>query len=147
MDEKQLAKDLFNGTWDLLDSTDRSSADDERMVHMAHASRYHWGQVGSPENRTIGDWQISRVYAVLGRSEPALHHARQALEVCDGHGLGDFHRAYAYEALARGHAVAGETDEARRYTEKALAESVSDEETRTRLLADLGTIPGQTRFW
>lgn len=149
MDEKKLATDLFNGTWDLLESADRSAADDERMVHMAHASRYHWGQVGAPENRTIGDWQISRVYAVLGRAEPALHHAEQAIETCQANGIGDFHLAYGYEALARAYAVAGNPEQARTWTGRAVAAAgdISDQGTRRMLLADLETIPGQARFW
>ena len=42
------------------------------MLHAAHASRFHWGEVGEPVNFARGEWQISRVYAVLGRPEPAI---------------------------------------------------------------------------
>jgi hypothetical protein len=44
------------------------------MVHMAHASRFHWDNVGDDQNRAIGEWQVARVYAVLGRAESALFH-------------------------------------------------------------------------
>ena len=47
------------------------------MIHAAHASRYHWSQVGEPVNVAHGEWQCSHVYAALGRAEPALHHARR----------------------------------------------------------------------
>ena len=50
-----------------------------RCSTAARASRFHWGEVGEPVNRVRGEWQCSRVYAVLGRAEPALWHARRCL--------------------------------------------------------------------
>src|SRR5215218_5000761 len=46
-DERQLAADLFNGVWAIMETEDRSPMQDDRMLHMAHASRYHWEQVGT----------------------------------------------------------------------------------------------------
>jgi len=148
-DERRLAVDLFNGVWRLLENEDRTVEDDDRMVHMAHASRYHWGQVGAPENRSRGEWQVSRVYAVLGRAEPALHHARRGLEICQAQGIADWDLAYAYESLARAHAVAGDKEQARAWTEQALAaaDEIAEDDDRELLLSDLESIPGQPRFW
>jgi DNA-binding transcriptional MerR regulator len=148
-DERQLAADLFNGVWRLLEKEDRSVEDDDRMLHMAHASRYHWGQVGDPVNRSRGEWQCSRVYSVLGRTEPALYHARRGLEICQAHGIGDWDLAFAYESLARAHAVAGDKDQARAWTEQALAaaEDIAEDEDRELLRTDLEAIPAQPRFW
>ncbi|MFJ1702769.1 helix-turn-helix domain-containing protein [Kitasatospora sp. NPDC088346] len=148
-DERQLAVDLFNGVWRLLEREDRSVEDDDRMVHMAHASRHHWGQVGTAVNLSRGEWQCSRVYAVLGRAEPALYHARRGLEICRAHAIGDWDLAFAYEALARATAVAGDRDRAREWTEQALAaaEEIAAPEDRELVLADLEGIPGQPRFW
>src|SRR5437773_7978501 len=56
----------------------------------------------------IGEWQISRVYAALGRPEPSLYHAERCLEICEAHKVGDFPFAYAYEALARAFAIRSE---------------------------------------
>jgi DNA-binding transcriptional MerR regulator len=148
-DERQLAADLFNGVWRLLEKEDRSVEDDDRMLHMAHASRYHWGQVGDPVNLSRGEWQCSRVYSVLGRTEPALYHARRGLEICQAHGIGDWDLAFAYESLARAHAVAGDKDQARAWTEQALAaaEDIAEDEDRELLRTDLEAIPAQPRFW
>jgi DNA-binding transcriptional MerR regulator len=149
--ERQLAADLFNLVWTLLEQTGRTVADDDRMVHAAHASRYHWGQVpaATPAHLARGEWQISRVYTVLGRGEPALHHAGRVLDICQENGIGDWDLAFAYEALARAHAVAGDAAAAREYTDQALAaaEDISGEEDRELVLADLETIPGQPRYW
>jgi uncharacterized glyoxalase superfamily protein PhnB len=141
--ERRLAGDLFNGVWQLLDRPDRTAEEDDRMLDMAHASRYHWDQVGTAENRCRGEWQCSRVYAVLGRAEPALHHANRSLEICHAHGIGDFDLAFAYEALARASAVAGDDEQARAWTERArsAAAGIAEDEDRDFLLADLATIP------
>lgn len=148
-DQRQLAIDLFNGVWRLLEKEGRTADDDDQMLHMAHASRYHWGEVGAPVNRSRGELQCSRVYAVLGRAEPALYHARRSLEICRAHDIGDWDLAYAYEALARASAVAGDREQARAWTEQALAaaEDIVQDEDRELLLTDLETIPAQPRFW
>jgi DNA-binding transcriptional MerR regulator len=148
-DERRLAASLFNRTWTLLEKEDRSRDEDDAMIHMAHASAHHWRQIGTPQNVARGEWQCSRVYAVLRRAEPCLHHAQRVLDICQENDLRDFDLAFAYEALARGHAVAGDAEQARAYTEQALAaaEDIAEADDRELLLTDLETIPGQTRFW
>jgi DNA-binding transcriptional MerR regulator len=143
-DERRLAADLFNGVWTLLETEDRTPAQDDRMLHMAHASRFHWEQVGGPEHLARGEWLCSRVYAVLGRAEPALHHAQRVLDLCEEHTIGDWDLAFAHEALARAHAVAGDLDAAAGAVRaaRAAADDIADPEERDLLLADLATIPG-----
>lgn len=144
---REIAIELFNAVWQLLEQPDRSVDDDDRMLHMAHASRYHWGEVGEPVNRSRGEWQCSRVYAVLGRAEPALYHARRGLAICQQHGIGDFDLAFAYESLARAHAVAGDTEQARDWAAQAreAATDIAEDDDRELLLSDLATIPGPSR--
>jgi hypothetical protein len=147
-DERMLAAQLFNETWRLLEQAGRSQDEDDRMLHAAHASRYHWGQAAdaTPANLARGEWQVSRVYAVLGRAEPALYHARRVIEICQACGIGDWDLAFGYEALARASAVAGDKAATRAALTQALvaAEAIADDEDRQLLLADLATIPGQT---
>ena len=107
-DHRQLAVDLFNHTWELLDKSERTQAEVDAMIHAAHASRYHWSQAGTALHLTRGEWQISRVYSVLKRGEPAQYHARRSLEICLENGFGDFDLAFAYEALARAASVLGD---------------------------------------
>jgi tetratricopeptide (TPR) repeat protein len=150
-DVRLRAAQLFNDAWRLMEQDQRTAQDDDLMIHTAHASRYHWGQVpdATPNHLARGEWQVSRVYSVLGRAEPALHHARRVLEICQQNSIGDFDLAFAYEALARAHAVAGHSDEARRYTDSALsaAEDIADDDDRGLLNSNLETIPGQPRYW
>ena len=150
-DVRLLAAQLFNETWRLMGLPDRSQDDISRMIGAAHASRFHWSQVPghTPAHLARGDWLISRVYAELGRAEPALYHARLVLGTCQENGIGDWDLAFAYEALARAHAVAGDAARAREFTDRALAatEDITDDEDRDLVLADLETIPGQPRYW
>ena len=142
--ERRLAADLFNHVWTLLEEEARTPAEDDEMLHAAHASRFHWTAVGTPINAARGEWQCSRVYAVLGRSEPALHHARRCLELAlAAEDAADWDVPFAYEALARAHAVAGGAAEARRYLELARADAgkIADADDRELVLADLATVP------
>jgi hypothetical protein len=137
------ATSLFNDTWRLIGRDERTPDEDAQMIHQAHASAYHWLQVGTPANVARSHWQCSRVYCVLGRAEPALYHARWVLEVCERHGIGDWDLAFAYESLARAHAVAGDRDESRRWLEQARQASagIAEDADRELLLGDLATIP------
>jgi hypothetical protein len=141
-EERALAVALFNGVWTLLDKPNRTRDDDDTMLHMAHGSRHHWGRVGTPVNLARGEWQCSRVYAVLGRSEPAEHHARRCLELCAEHGIGDFDIAYAHEALARAASVAGDPDRSRDHLTRARAalDGIADAADRQQVEGDLATI-------
>lgn len=147
--ERRLSVALFNHTWTYLEKEDRSREDDDAMLHMAHASAHHWRQVGQPVNFARSEWQCSRVYAALSRPEPSRHHARRCLEICTENGLGDFDLAFAYEALARAEAIAGDREQARAYVEQALAaaEDIREADDRELLRSDLETIPGVPRFW
>lgn len=116
---RTIGGDLFNYTWSHLAQKDRTKSETDEKLHAAHASRYHWGRAGTPRNVSIGEWQISRVYSVLGRSEPALYHGRRALEIARRSSLGSFYVAYAYEAMVRAAAAAEESREKNRYLREA----------------------------
>ncbi len=140
---RKIAGELFNDTWTLLDQRRRTREEDLEMVHAAHASRYHWGRAGGPLQESIGEWQISRVYATLGRPEPAAYHGRQALRIARANDLAPFYVAYAYEALARAASLAGARRERTAYLRQAerAGRSVRSADDRRMLTEDLATIP------
>ena len=137
--QRTLAADLFNYCWTLIEKPDRTERETDLMIDAAHASRFFWEDSGEPVTHARSEWQISRAYAVAGRPEPALHHARRSLEICERNGIEDLDLGYAYEALARAHSVAGRTEEARAWVVKAreFATQVTDEDDRELLLSDL----------
>jgi DNA-binding transcriptional MerR regulator len=148
-DERRLAASLFNDTWTLMEKEDRTRDEDDGVLHMAHASAHHWRQIGKPANFARSEWQCSRVYAVLRRAEPCLHHAQRVLDICQENGLGDFDLAFAYEALARGHAIAGDGEQARAYTEQALAaaEDITEDDDRELDPAAPDTPAREVYYW
>jgi hypothetical protein len=149
IDNRALGIHLFNATWTLLDKADRSVAEGDDMLHMAHASAHHWRAAGagaSANNLARSEWQVSRVYTVLRRPEPAAYHARRCLEICQQHGIGDWDIAFAYEASARAAAIGGDLEAARSWADQAYraSEAIAEDEDRDLVLADLATISGLT---
>jgi hypothetical protein len=140
MDERQVAVDLFNGVWRQLERTDRTPDDDAAMVHMAHASVHHWAQVGTEVNLARGEWQVSRVYAVIGRGEPALWHAQRCLDLCTRNDITDWDLAYAHEAMARAQALLGDPAACARHVEAARLVEIAEDDDRELLEKDLAGI-------
>jgi hypothetical protein len=143
--QRSLGAGLYNRTWDLLELEQRTPDQDDEMVDTAHASAYHWRAVGHAGNRARSHWLLSRVYAVLGRGEPSLHHARRAIAVLEagGEGIEDWDYPAAAEAMARALVVAGETADAAMWKARAAtaAQNVKGEEDREHIEADLATLP------
>ena len=140
-----LAVGLFNYTWTLLENSNRTPEQNDEMLNAAHASRYHWGEVGEPLYLARGEWQVARVYAVLGRAEPALYHARRCVEINEANADGreDWDLGSAYEAMARACAVAGDRTASEEWKARAVAElaTIKDAEDRQVLEQDLATLP------
>lgn len=142
---RRLGVDLFNHVWTLLETEDRTADQDAEMLHAAHASTYHWTKAEPPDIRqrqAVGEWQCSRVYATLGRGEPALHHARRCLELAEGGKVDDWVLAAATEAMARASRVAGDRaafDEWRARAEAATS-AIADPAERQVIEGDLATL-------
>jgi hypothetical protein len=141
-EHKKFAISLFNLTWSLLDKKDRTREEDDRMIHAAYASRYHWGEIGTPLEFERGEWQISRVYSVLKRSEPALFHAKRCLDICKQNNIGDFDIAFAYEAIARAISITRDAAECEKYLllAKEAGERIAKKEDKDYFFSELKTI-------
>lgn len=139
---RKFAVDCFNLVWSLLDKKERTIKEDDKMVHAAHASRFHWGEIGTAVEFERGEWQISRVYSVLKKSRSALYHAERCLEICKDNNIGDFDIAFAYEAMARAYAVAGEKAECEKYIglAKEAGERIKSKEDRDYFFSELKTV-------
>jgi DNA-binding transcriptional MerR regulator len=141
---RALAAGLYNHAWTLLETHPRTAAQDDELIHAAHASRYHWGELGSDIHLARGEWQCARVYATLGRAEPALWHARRCVALAEAApDREDWDLAAAYEAMARASAVAGDRAAVSEWTAKARTalDAVADPEDRTLIESDLATLP------
>jgi hypothetical protein len=115
---RDIAKRSFNKAWDILDKKQRSADDERQMLHLAHASRYHWDIAGTPSNQAVGDWQISRIYAALSQPSLSLLFAKSSLETCEKNNLQDILPS-AYEGMARAYAISGDPKAAREQISKS----------------------------
>ena len=141
---KRLAKELFNGVWDLLNLEQRTPAQNAEMIHTTHASAYHWTQVGEGPRLARAEWQCSWVYSDLGRPEPALYHAHRCETLCKQHAdeLEDFDLPAMHEAFARAHLVAGNREEAlyRLKLANELCAQITDPDDREIIQAQIDSI-------
>jgi DNA-binding transcriptional MerR regulator len=147
---RQLGVDLYNSTWTLLEKADRSAAEADEMIHRAHASRWHWARAAGSKtvNLARGEWLCSRVYATLGRAEPAQWHARRCVEIVESLGEDEGRESWdlagAYEAMARASFAGGDSASGGLWKAKALQalSLIADADDRQPIEADLATLPG-----
>ncbi|MEA2605970.1 MAG: MerR family transcriptional regulator, thiopeptide resistance regulator, partial [Chloroflexota bacterium] len=144
--ERRLGVELYNSTWTLIEKQDRTPAETDEMIHRAHASRWHWARVGEPVKLARGEWLCSRVYATLGRGEPALWHARRCVEINEGLGA-DARESWdlpaAYEAMARASFAAGDPASGALWKAKAVTalEDITHVDDREPIAQDIATLP------
>ena len=142
-DHRQLGVDLFNHTWTLLEQEERTADEDDAMLNASHASRWHWSQASEEAKyQARGEWQLARVYAMLGRGEPAVYHAERCLDWCGRGDVEDWDVAFAHEALARAHRVAGDVEAAERHKRLAreFGDAIADPEDREHFDKDWSTL-------
>ena len=141
---KYYAANCFNRAWDLIDKTDRTFAEDEDMIRLSLASHYHWTQREdyTNTNASIAHWQTSHIYALLGQADNARCYGQLCLEVSQAEDIPPFFLGYAFEALARAEATAGNQKKSQVYIEQArsVAEKIQKAEDKEQLLKELDSI-------
>jgi hypothetical protein len=137
-----LAKTLFHETCDLIEKKNRTDAQTIAMLHKAHTSCYLWREECSLVNNARGEWQVSRVYSILGEGQLALLHGAYSLALCLKNGIGGIDLAFGYEAVARAYKALG--DEALAYEHKQLGlsayEAIADGEDRDYTLSSFSDL-------
>ncbi|MBM3123946.1 MAG: hypothetical protein FJZ87_02610 [Chloroflexi bacterium] len=139
---RYFAAECFNKAWEYIDNHNRSAEEDLAMLQTAMTSLWHWTQRAdaTPANLSVGFWQVSRVFALLGQADNARRFAEASLRLAQGEG--PFYIGFAYEALARAEMVAGNRAKMNEYLSKAreCADQVEDLEDKEVLVVDIGTI-------
>jgi catechol 2,3-dioxygenase-like lactoylglutathione lyase family enzyme len=129
----------YNSAWELIDKDERTPDEDIEMISRAHASLWHWNQRPdcTDTNRSIGYWQLSRVYALANQAENARQYGQLCLKFSSEEE--PVFRGFAFEALARAEMVAGNPTRMKEYLAKAweYAARVTDQEDRQLLEKDL----------
>ena len=132
----------------MLDLMHRTDDQAQEMIEMAITSLWHWKQRQdcNDTNLSVGYWQVSRAYAVVGLADEARRYAELCLAVSRRPGVLPFYLGYAYEALARAEQVGGNASIAKQHLAEArrVADSLPDPEAKQLLLADLKALEGQS---
>lgn len=113
-DEQQLAAHRWfaaecnNRCWGLT-TVERTSAQDEDMLNLAHAAAYHWSVVGDTLNHMRADQLLAHVHALLDLGDTALSYAR----TCHAYFTGrddtpDWELAFTHAILAHAAHAAGD---------------------------------------
>lgn len=138
---RKMAVDFFNETWKLLEKPGRTPEEDARMIHLTHASRLHWQFAGSPQEFSVGEWQVSRVHAVLRQPDSALFHGRLSLDIATRNNLKPFYIAFGHEAVARALAMTDpQAEQSHIAAARKIASEITDPEEKKILEDDLSSI-------
>lgn len=137
---RKFAVNANQQVWLYLEMSTRTPAQDEEMLLAAYASLYHWNQVGTIVNTQRGYWLLAHVYAVLSQPNPSRRYAEICHEITRQYpdDMKDFDMAYAFEALARAHAMQGDQKTASEFYGKAQQAGmiIADEEDRKIFFGD-----------
>ena len=142
--QRRVAVRLYNHTWDLFDLGDeRTEAQTAEMLDAAHASNWHWSQIGRLEQAVVGAWMTSRVYAAAGLGDEAVRHAQKSFTLLhSGDALPDWTEASVQEGLARAHLAAGDRDAAEFAAHAATdaLDKITDDEDRDLIAGQLAEL-------
>lgn len=118
---KKTAISCFNKAWDYIDKKKRTEDDIIEMLNLVHSSLWLWQNVDghTKTNLSVGYWQVSRVYALVGDGLNSKRFALKCVEISKDKSVEPFFLAYGYEAAARALKISGNPKVAKEYISKA----------------------------
>lgn len=131
--QRWFAVECNNAAWELLEKSNRTADETERMLHAAHASVHHWLAIGNDLNHLRGMVLLANVHAGAGLAEGAARYAEQALALSEAAGetQSAFDRATALAAAARAYLLSGQGDRGKQFlglAQQAAAKLDADEQ-------------------
>jgi hypothetical protein len=141
LDDRELATQLYNRCWELLDS-DRDADGDVELLTVAFSARYHWLNAGQLEQWIVSDWMVARVASALGDGDLALRFATRALTAAQDNEVPDWLVASSAEGVARAYATIGNVGEFNNYAALAarLIEVIVDPEDKSLIASQFAEI-------
>jgi hypothetical protein len=141
---KWFAVECNNRAWRLAEQTARTPAEDEEMVHAAHAAALHWSKVGTALHQARAAMLLGQVHALVGDGKRALHYARESFAfVSAQEDTPGWEIAFAHAVLAN--AAAANDEHSLHHTHyaraKALGGALNDDEERAIFEATFRTVP------
>ena len=116
------AVECNNRAWRLAEAAARTAAEDEEMLHAAHAAALHWGEVGTELNWKRAAMLLGHVHGLLGDGRRAMRYAQEAFDYVIAHDSPAWEVAMAHAVLANAASAAREGALHARHYEMAQAE-------------------------
>lgn len=140
-DDREIATQLFNRCWELLEST-RDVDDDVELMTAAFTSRYHWLGAGQREQWICGDWMVARAAAAIGDGPLSLNFARRAHSAAQESATPDWLVASTAEGMARAYAAIGDVEQLHQWLALAsrLIAVIADPEDQSLIASQLADI-------
>jgi hypothetical protein len=141
LDDRELAAQLYNRCWELLEST-RDADGDVELLTIAFSSRYHWLNAGGIEQWIASDWMVARVASALGDGALALRFAKRAHDAAQDNEVPDWLLASTAEGVARAYATTGNVEEFNNYAALAtrLIDVIADPEDKSLIASQFAEI-------
>jgi hypothetical protein len=100
--DRWFAIEYNNAAWTLVEANQRTAADRDRMLHLAHAAYVHWEAIGAAVNEQRALTLLAMAHAAAGSGAAAVQHARRCLELnhADDPESTPFDRAMAAASMA-----------------------------------------------
>lgn len=140
---KRFAAECNNRAW-ALSVQARSSGEDREMLDAAHASAWHWAQVGTELNRMRATTLLAEVHAALGMGASSLALAETMRDYFLGRETPDWEIACAHAVYAHAAHAAGRVAEHREAHGRAAAAlaAIAGEEDRKIIAKTFAQVPG-----
>lgn len=142
--QRWFAIECNNRAWRLAEQATRTSAEDEEMLHSAHAAALHWSRAGGELEHARAAMLLGHAHALAGDGKLALRYAREAFayvtehEECEPWEVAFGHAIMANAAAANQESSLHATHYARA---KALGNALTDDEERAIFEATFRVIP------
>jgi hypothetical protein len=117
---RRFAMRCNNRAWE-LSVMPRSAAEDREMLSVAHASVWHWEQVGTELNRMRAKMLLAEVHALLGFGPSAFSLASEILNYFSTRDTPDWEIALTHTIYAHAAHAAGKSTKHRAAYAKAVA--------------------------
>jgi hypothetical protein len=141
LDDRELATQLFNRCWELLEST-RNPDDDVELLTAAFSSRFHWLSVGATEQWIVSDWMVARAAAATGDAGLSVRFAERAHAAAQENEVPDWLVASTAEGVARAYAASGDVEAFNNWSALAarLVDVIADPDDKTLIASQLSEI-------
>jgi hypothetical protein len=107
---RRFAVECNNRAWRLAEAARRTPAEDDEMLHSAHAAMLHWGNVGGELHKARATMLLAHVHGLLGQGPSAMAHAGKAFAYVMSHECPAWEVAFAHAVLANAACAAGDRE-------------------------------------